>query len=437
MAAAGISNVQGLFKTLYPEDSLPWLIPDNLPFLHLIDKEGGVSGQVIDHGFLVSPGQGYSTDFNRAAAQAGGAPVTANAAIRMSQLYQFLELFDKDQLLSQGEGAYADLFETICTGAIKNVFKNLDLDAHIAGNGWRGTVIAIAGQTCPYNSKITLGANQICLYKAFALETVFELNQFIQGATYAGYPITGSIFPPSDGRTATTLSNDVQITAIDPINNILTLSDASFFALNTFVVMSGGAVGFSSGNLNGGIIGADAWVPYNGVALNDSFCSINRYPYSTRLAGYYLDGSMNSMEGAIKGLSARMSQGGASSSNVCLMNPMDFDLLDSKMTTFARYSDFQTATFGFNSIVVNGAAGRIDVICDPHQVSGYARLIDPSTWVLRHAGGLPHIVEIQGRSVEQGLNFDGRTARIRAYPQIFCKQPHKNGIVKLPQSLSL
>ena len=146
---------------------------------------------------------------------------------------------------------------------------------------------------------------------------------------------------------------------------------------------------------------------------------------------------MNSMEGAIKGLSSRMSQGGASSSRVCLMNPGDFDLLDSKMTTFARYSDFQTATFGFNSILINGAAGRIDVICDPHQVAGYARLIDPDTWVLRHAGELPHVVDIQGRTVEQGLNFDGRTARIRAYPQIFCMQPHKNGIVKLPQTLSL
>lgn len=437
MGAAGIASTSGLFRTLYPEDSLPWLIPDNLPFLHLIEKEGGVSGQVIDHGFLVSPGQGYSTDFNRAAAQAGGSPVTANAAIRMSQCYQMLELLDKDQLLSQGPGAYADLFETMCTGVIKNVFKNLDLDAHLAGNGWRGTVVAIAGQVCPYNPKITLAANQICMAKAYALETVFELNQFIQGATYAGYPTTGSIFPPSDGRTPTTLSNDVQITAIDPMNNILTLSDASFFAVNTFVHMSGGAVGFSSGNLNGGLIGLDGWQPFSGVSANDSFCSINRYPYSTRLAGYWSDQSQNSIEGAIKALSSRMSQGGASTSNVCLMNPGDFDMLDSKLTTFARYSSFDTATYGFNSIIINGAAGRIDVICDPHQPQGFARLIDPSTWVLRHAGGLPHIVEIQGRSVEQGLNFDGRTARIRAYPQIFCRQPHKNGIVKLPQSLSL
>jgi hypothetical protein len=355
----------------------------------------------------------------------------------MSQAYQFLELFDKDQLLSQGEGAYADMFETVCTGAIKNMFKNLDLDAHLAGNGWRGTVAAIAGQVCPYNAKITLAANQICLYKAYALETVFELQQFIQAATYTGFPVAGSIFPPADGRTATTLSNDVQITAIDAVNNIITLSDASAFALNSFVVMSGGAIGFSSGNLNGGLIGMDAWVPYNGVTSTDSFCSINRYPYGTRLSGYFVDGSMNSIEGAVKGLSSRMSQGGASSSRVCLMNPGDFDLLDSKMTTFARYSDFQTATFGFNSIIINGAAGRIDVICDPHQVAGYARLLDPDTWVLRHAGELPHVVDIQGRTVEQGLNFDGRTARIRAYPQIFCMQPHKNGIVKLPQTLSL
>lgn len=437
MATAGIANVPGLFQELYPEEVIPWLIPENLPFLHLIRKEGGVSGQIVDHPLLYSTGQGYSTDFNRAAAQAGGAPLMANAAIRMSQAYQFLELFDKDQILSQGPAAYADLFETICTGAIKNVFKNLDLDAHIAGNGWRGTVNAVAGQVSPYNSKITLAANQVSVYKAYAPEAVFELNQYIQAATYNGYPVSGSIFPPADGRAATNLSNDVQIVAIDPINYILTLSDASAFTVNSFIVNAGGATGFSSGNLNGGIIGMDAWNPYGGVTSTDSFCSVNRYAFGTRLAGYYLDASANSIEGGIKLLSSRMSQGGAASSTVGLINPADFDQLDSKMTSFSRYSSYDTATFGFNSIIINGAAGRLDMICDPHQPQGYARIIDPSTWVMRHAGGLPHIVDIQGRTVEQGLNFDGRTARIRAYPQIFCEQPHKQGIVKLPQTVSM
>jgi hypothetical protein len=432
--AVGIANFQTLFQTYYPDTDLPYLIPDNLPLLNMIPKEDGLSGDIIDHPFLYGARQGYSIDFNSAAAQAGTAPRAVRAALRCAQAYDIVEFFDKDMALSQGEAAYADMFQKTMTGAMKDFLNNLDLDLHASGTGWRGTVVAAAGGTNPFNGA-TLAANQIAVATGMALEAVFNQDQLLQSATYVGYPLTGSIFPPSDGRAPTTLSPASQVLAVDPVGRTLTLTDPSQFTVGTFIVQQGGAVGFSASNIEGSFIGLDAWVPYGGVSTTDNFCGVNRSVYSTRLAGYSFDGSRLSVEDALKRMSAKMSQGGARNANVCLINPLDWDALDSKMASFARYSTFDTATYGFDSIVISGAAGRIDVVADPHQPQGYARLITPDTWVLRHKMQVPHVVEIQGRTVEQGLNFDGRSARLRVYAQLCCYEPHKNGIVKLPQVL--
>lgn len=433
--AVGIANFQTLFQTFYPELDFTYLIPNNLPLLNALPKTEHVSGDVIDHPFLYGTPQGYSIDFNVAQSQAGLAPRAIRASMRMSQAYKNLEFFDKDTVLSQGEAAYADLFQKTVEGAFEMFYNNLDLDFHGSGTGWRGTVAAIPGGTNPVNG-VTLAANTIALTSALPLEATFEQDQLLQFATYTGFPLAGSIFPPSDGRAPTTLSTAVQVVSVDPIAQTLLLSDASAATVGSFLVQAGGAVGFSSANLYGAPIGLDSWNPYGGVpATGDNFLGINRAVYNTRLAGYYFDGSRLSMEDAIKRLSSKMSLGGARSSNLCLMHPLDMDALDSKMMTFGRYSTYDTANYGFDSIVIKGAAGRIDVVADPHQARGFARLLDPSVWTVYHKMALPHVVDVDGRTVEQGLNFDGRTARVRAYFQLACYQPHKNGIVKLPQVL--
>lgn len=433
--AAGIQNSQAFYQTFYDEAAMQWLIPDNLPFLNMINKEDGLSGDCIDHPFLYGPAQGYSADFNTAATQAGNSARAVRATLRCSQAYSMVEFFDKDRALSLGDNAYMDLVEPIMTGKIMDFNNQLDMDAHAAGTGWRGTVGAVAGQVNPLNPSMTLGVGQIYVLPGFGLETAFNQDQQVQAATYAGFPTAGTIFPPSDGRLPSSLGGPVQIQAVDPINRVLTLSDASAFVVNSFIVQSGGAIGFNASNTYGGIIGMDAWSPYapNGIPTTDNFCGVNRSTYGTRLASYSKDLSRLSVEDAIKRLSAIMSQGGSRTSNVALLNPLDFDALDSKLMTNTRYSTVTTATHGFDSVVINGAAGRIDCVPDPHQVQGYFRLIDPTTWVLRHKYSIPHIVSVEDRQMEQALNFDGRTARLRMYAQLCCMAPHKNGVGKLAQ----
>lgn len=431
--AIGIQNFQTLYQTYYGGGALDWLVPDNLPFLNMIEKVGDLSGDIIDHPFLYGTPQGYSVDFATAMQQASNPARAARAMLRCSQAYAAVEFFDKDRALSEGDAAYADIVTTVLSGKIMDFNNQLDLDLHAAGTGWRGTVKTIAGGINSVTGA-TLAANQVEVASALGLEAVFNQDQQIQSVTYAGFtPAAGSIFPPSDGRTPTTQSPPVQITAVDAQARVLTLTDASPFAVGSFIVQSGGAIGFNTSNLYGGLIGMDAWNPYGGVTSNDSFCGLNRAIYPTKLAGYTRNFQNLSIEDAIKRGSAVMSQGGARTTNIGLVNPLDFDALDSKMGTNVRYGTVSTATYGFDSIVINGAAGRMDIVSDPHMPMGFVRLIDPSTWKLSHKFDIPHIVDVESRTMEQGANFDGRTARLRFYGQLRCTAPHKNGIFRLPQ----
>lgn len=424
--AVGVSNFSVLYQTFYPDTDLPYLVPENLPFWNLLPKEDGLSGQTIDHPWLYGTKQGFSLSFDAAQAQAGNAPNGLRAVVSASQGYQVLEFNDKDEVLSQGEAAYADLFQKTMTGAFKDFYNRLDIQAHI-GNSALAQVVAVSGGVV---NGITLVANQIAVNTfgaagvgGFSPETWAEVGMQLQASTTA----------PTDGTVPSVTGNIATVTAVDAVNRIITLSDASAFTTSNYIYQRGNALGFSSANFLGGIVGMDNWVPMTAPTSADNFLGVNRSVYGSRLSGYRYTGTSRSIEDAIKRLGALMSQGGAMNATVCLLNPLDFDALDSKMTTFNRYSSFSTATYGFDSIVVSTAAGRVDCLPDPHMAQGFARLITPDSWLFRHKLQVPHIVDIQGRTAEQALNFDGRTARMRFYGQLLCLRPHENGIVALPQ----
>jgi hypothetical protein len=159
-------------------------------------------------------------------------------------------------------------------------------------------------------------------------------------------------------------------------------------------------------------------------------------------SGFRYDQTANgnrSIEDTIKRLGSIMSSGsqGMVSQNggyMCFLNPQDFDSLDSKlMSSVVRSNVAGAAEYGFPSIVLNTGLGRLDVMSDPHQARGYARLIQDGALKLRHTpGSLPELVEWGGVSVVPGQNSDSRQFRLRAYLQLWCANPSGLGIAQLP-----
>lgn len=428
---AGIGTNQFLYQTWYPSGELEYAYPDNLPLLSAIPKNGGLSGDVIDIPMLFGPRQGYSQDYNRAKAQRGTQAAGARASLRCSQAYHIFEVLRKDRMLSQGENSYGDLWKVTMDGTLKDFFNNLDLDWHFGGTGWRGTVAAVAGGVDAQGG--TVGTNQICLAVGLPLDSTFSPGQSLVATTYTGYPISGSIFPPADGRQPTTVSTPVQVVAVDSARRLLTLTDASAFTTSSFVAQDGCALGFSSTNLMGGFVGVENYNPYGGVTSTDNIGGLNRSAYGSRLAGTYHNGSNSSIEDAIKRGSAKLSTVGASNSSMVFMSPYDWDALDSKLMTSYKYSSLDLGVYGFTSLVINGASGgRMDCVVDIHQPQGFARIYDFSALEFVHAGDVPHLATIGGVTEWPSDNFDGSQSMLSAFGQLVCRQPYKLAVVKLP-----
>lgn len=432
---AGIGTNQFLYQTYYPQSELPFAIPDNLPISNMLNKQGGLSGDVIDVAFIYGARQGYSQDYNSAKTQRGTQNTGARAALRCSQAYTLFEVLEKDRALSGGDASYGDLWQKTMEGTMLDFHNQLDLDFHAAGTGWRGTVSAIAGGVDAQGGVV--GLNQICLAVGLPLDAVFSPGQSVQATTYTGFPLAGSIFPPSDGRQATTISVPVQVVAVDSVRRLVTLTDASAFTTTSFVAQAGCALGFSSTNLLGGIVGIEAWNPYGGVPSTDNLCGLNRYQFQTRMCGTWVNGSNSSIEDAIKKCSSKMSTTGAKNSTIVGMSPLDWDALDSKLMTQYKYSTLDLGVYGFSSLVINGASGgRMDCVVDPHQPQGYARIYDMSAFTVHHAGDIPHMATYGGSGEYPSDNFDGTQTCLRAYLQMKTNQPWKLGTVKLPTIIS-
>ncbi len=433
--AIGISNFQTLYQTYYPDESLPYLVPEDLPVLNMVlegSTDGQVSGDVIDMPWLIDAPSGTSQTFGDAQVQAGNAPSALRPQIRMSQLYQVMSFLDKDKNLSDGEASYGDLMEVTVRGARMNLLNNMDQLLHGNGSG-----------------------NRVSFTWASATPTVLALNAVpvqLTGDTTGqalGSPVGQTMFTlndqvvitstnPKDGSAPTIVSGPYSISAISGNTNTVTLATAPAGLTNGNVyalAKRGDTLGFNPALVYPGVIGFDAANPFGGPAANDNYLNVNRSVYDVRGAGQWGDFSTGfNIEQAIRRMATQMKNSGVPSGGVTVtMYPQDYDALDGKLQTQARYGQHELGVFFFDSLVIGSTLGRLNIVPDVHQQQGFFRMYAPGFGQLMYKGGLPHFATLNSGLDEQwGSNYDGREKRLRAYFQMRYKDMRKMGIGKLP-----
>lgn len=420
--AATVDNTQIVYQTLYANK---WAIlqnyPQAFPFIHTLETVGDISGDVMDMPWFTKALTGPSMSFSAANQQADNLMGGIRPTLRTAQYYKNVNISDKDWRLSQGAASYADIFKMNMDAAHLEMFSQLDLIMHQAGNGLLGEVAA-----APVGNVVTLTTAQ-------QLMTVFKQGQIVQVSTNA--PSTGAV-PALTGFQTTVLK-------VNSGANTITVADASGIAAGNFLIALGDAIGFGPSVSNGAILGVENYNPFLAPVANESFCGVDRTDGVLELnSGFRYTQAINgsrSIEDTIKRLASLMSSGNngmiaGGGGYMCFLNPQDFDSLDSKlMSSVVRSNVAGAAEYGFPSIVLNTGLGRLDVMSDPHQQKGRARLIQDGALKLRHtAGVLPELAEWGGVSVIPGANSDSRQFRLRAYLQLWCRNPSGLGQAELP-----
>lgn len=411
--ALGTNNSSIFYQTYYPEADLPWLLPSELPLLNMLiggNTDGQVSGLTTDMPWLLGPPNGGSMDFN-VAQENSNLPVNAlRPTVRLGQYYKNLDFLDKDQLLSQGDASYADLMQKSIEGARMDIFNKLDQLLHGAGNGI----------TC---SVATSGTSTTINLDTQATETIFELNDRIVITSNA----------PTDGTPPTIAQGPFTVVAVD--QGSITVNASITVTAGNGISFLGNTMGFNSAMMNPAIIGVEAYNPTVKPASNDNFLGVNRSVYSNRASGYRVDGTKRSIEGAVRRLATVMKQGGntANGGAIAMISPIDHDALENKMATYQRFNDYRVGNFYLDAVVLSSPLGRLNCVVDPHQKQGQARIYVPGGLQLQYRNNLPHVATLSNGTDESfGEAFDGRATRLRAYAQMRCLDPRKQGNTSLP-----
>lgn len=422
------SGTPQLFKYLYPENGWHMLVSTARPFLAMLPKGEAATGVTtagsapqgagtgIIHVWNYSNPQSASMSHSSALGQQDSLVTGTQVMVQLSQMYSYLRFNAKELAASKNNMAsYMGTKKLNFDQAIEQISLELDLAMHRTGNGIIGTISDVTGQV------ITLAATT-------------SIQQW-----QVGMKIVSASTTPTDGTAPTLGTGNTQVTKVSQSYTgsgwtiALTVSNAAGFDSNTnkYVIRLGNALGFSSTNAEGNIIGMGNWVPTADPSASDNFlgASINRSNDVYRLSGVRLASAGRTYREAIQENCAQIHSLGGKP-DVVLMNPLDWQKCNIELQGYARYEEFEVGRVAFSALVIASPSGnKLRLMSDPNQDVGTVRVLTMDTWKLWHLNDLVHTIMDDGLELRKDPGADAFQLGIRAWPQLVCFDPRANGVI--------
>jgi hypothetical protein len=416
-----------LFKYLYPENGWHMLVSAARPFLAMVPKGEAASGVTtsgapqgastgIIHVWNYSNPQSASMSHGSALNQQDSLVTGTQVLVQLSQFYSYLRFNAKELAASKNSMAsYMSTKKLNFDQAIEQISLELDLSLHRAGNGVLGTLTNVTGQV-------------------LTLSSTTSIQQFQKGMR-----IVSSSTAPVDGTTPALGPGSALVTGVGQTYTgtgftiTLTVDNAAGFdsTTNKYVIRLGNALGFSSTNQEGNMIGMGNWVPTVDPAANDNFlgAGINRSTDIFRLSGVRIAAGGRTYREAIQENCAVIHSLGGRVDTV-LMNPIDWQKCNIELQGYARYEEFEVGRVAFSALVIASPSGnKLRLMSDPNQDVGTVRLLTMDAWKLWHLGDLVHTIMDDGLELRKDPGADAFQLGIRAWPQLVCFDPRANGVI--------
>ncbi len=398
-----------LFKQVYKPNEINDLAAVGRPFLGMVPKNK-MGGKNMTHLWKYARPAGVSNTFSVSLAQQDQQSVGVQLITQPSQKYSIFRLDAKEAAASlKGDAyAYASTKKNELNDRIDDVYTQLDIDLHGAGNGVLGQVTAINGLV-------------------LSMDTTAYMNRFFVGQRLIN--VTDAT-PPVDGTQPTVGNALMVVTGVNFQQRTITVDNTGGLAVSNYLTLQGDPIGFSATNFYGTIIGMGAWVPTTDPSLADNFLGvINRNQDVARLTGIRTPANGLTARDAIL-LNAALVYELGGKPDVVLVHPTDWQRMAIELQTQVRYEPTQVGKISFETLMLNGPAGKMmRVMSDPHQQRSVARLLTMDSWELYSVGDLVDLSDDDGLSALRDSNADAFQMRVRSWPQLRCFDPHANGVV--------
>lgn len=415
--ALDLTTYAAAIKQYYNNIDFTQIVYKKFPTLGLLNKDTNFVGSPLKQPMA------YATVPSRSATFATGQSLAGNssqAAFLVTSVKDYgFAYIDRETMLASktDDGAWLKAAVHEIDMAIRETTKSLAFAMISDGSGVIGTIATSSDVT---TTTITLADPRQAVN--------FQVNDVLQ-AVAAGTSVAGA-------WNSAVRSGTVTVTAVNRQTGVLTASGNWNSGISAIATTDGLV---KSGDFNAKISGLGAWLPLTAPTSSDSFFSVNR-SVDSRLFGTYTDGrGMPIQESLILAATNIWQEGG--SPDTILLNAANWVNLINDLGAKKIYyrelkatkSDGGSADVGYQSVVIEGPAGTIDVVADPFIPTNVAYVLEKDTWTLHTRREAPHIFDIDGEAGEllRQASSDSYEVRVGYYGNLVCNAPAWNGPCQL------
>lgn len=398
MANATMLSAAKVLKEYYV-DGVPLDVGyQDRPLFALLEKDESVEGKVLPLPLEYANPQGTSSQFSSAQ---GFQTPSQYGAFNLKMLQKYTVASVDGQLIkatkSNRGGFIKEAQHTIEKG-YKSHSNQIHTELFQDGSGSMATVSNISGQV-------------------ITLTSVYDTNRFEVGMTLVfSATLTGG----------TPTVTPVSIVSMSRGNAQLTVS-------GSLSGVSSGWFIYRTGDYGTTITGLKGWIPFVAPTAGDNFFGQDRSIDVERMAGNRLDAAgFNIQEALIQIVALIGIQGG--NPDYAFLHPIKVAELQKALTTQVRYEEREIRK-GDISISIKGFMlpheyGEMMIVSDRKQDQNLGHILQLDTWKLYSMDKIGHLADDDGLGVLRVSNADAIEARIRSYPQLGCKAPAYNGVVR-------
>lgn len=403
-SASTLTTAEYIYKKVYGGNNVVDMTMRDHVWYARIPKEGGFTGRSFDYPIRYGNPQGISGTFATAQTNAKSSKGLQLVALRKPK-FGVITLDGEAVLAAKdNKGAFMDLITTETDGVIQEFGDRLAFDFYRdtyclrgRGSSVSGNVITLAEPTDARNFKVGM--------------------KLISDNTATGAS------PNSGTSEVVAVDEDAGTVEVDDIATIVGFAATDYL--------------FCEGDPSTGIEGLEVCTPLSApVYGTDSFRTIDRGADPRRLAGSRLDDTSLNAEVALGRLAVKVSNvGKAHAMDEAYLNPTHFFNAAQRLNAKVEYTEAGgTAHYGFQYIMLHTAAGSMRVYSDPDCPLNRGRCSRSGSQYIKHLGGLPHIIDLDGNMTLRQTSSNGIETRVESFSNLIQTDTAAQGVCSLATS---
>lgn len=223
-------------------------------------------------------------------------------------------------------------------------------------------------------------------------------------------------------------SNCPKVTSINRKTSAMVVSPVFAAAITGQFILRAGD--FAAGGKAKVAPGFAGFIRYDGTNAPGTFYGVDGNKDPIRLAGQLFNGASSSIEDLIVDGSAEVRAFGGNQPKVAMFNPRRVAKLRKELNAKSIYDraelTSQIANVSFQTIVVHGDDGDINILSNPFLNVTEGELWNMSSWVRKSAGPAPEVADLDGNEMLRVYNADVYEMRITSNYTQACDAPVDN-----------